>query len=792
MDAAVFLALASAFGGLGFEHPVAVAVVTGVWCACLVAGRDPNGERARKTTTRIVVATIVVGIVIVQGARARGTMQAYEARHRALIASFQGPVRCSGSGEIVSSPVESGGETAVVVDARLECDGDVGPGRHDGRVALRGPAPVLARGDVVDLVAQLAPRERFSNTDGVHAWGREARRDVPTSGAALDVRVTHAARGPRAWIDHARAFSRARIHATFPPEADPLARALVLGESDLPSADDAAFRESGLAHLLAVSGMHLVIVVAGFVRLVAAILVRIPALARGPVHAARYAATIGVVFAIGYADFAGGSGSALRAGWMMAAGLAAIGLGGRAAPARALAASLAVMSVADPLVAYDLSFVLSVLATIGLMHLARPIGCALGWAPPVVRDSLAQTVAATIPCAPVLSTIAPTLSIGGIFANLVAVPIGEALALPVCMIHALLWPAPRLEHGAAVLASGALLGVREIARLTASIGLLKIEVPPVTAAQACVLACVVGLLLAGGPRRAVVCGAALAILLLELVARRAGAPTGKLRVTFLDVGQGDAALVDLPDGQALLLDAGGLVGSPLDPGERVVAPVLRARRRKDLAAVILSHPHPDHFMGLGRGLFRARWAEAWDTGQGEREGVSGEYAAWLGRTRREGRPVRAPPSLCGRHVLGGAIVDVLAPCPGLVEDADANDNSFVIRIAHGHRSVLFMGDAERAEEGRLLAAGADLRADVLKVGHHGSRTSTTPALVDAVRPAHAVLSTGVRNRFGHPHAATLATLGARPIRVWRTDREGAVVVETDGVSLQVSSVTSLR
>ncbi len=788
MDTAVFLALAGAFGGAGFEHPGLVAVTASAWAVALLS----------RGWTRWRVATVILAaaIVCVQTGRARAAMRAYEVRQAEITRAFHGPVRCWGSGEVRGSPVESSGEPSFVARVTTTCDAaEGGPARYDGPVALHGPAGVLARGDRVELVVQVAPRERFSNTDGTDGWGREARRDVPVSGAVLSARIVARAAGPRAFIDRARAFTRSRIHATFPAATDPLARALVLGESDLPAADDLAFRESGLSHLLAVSGMHLVIVVATFVRLVGAVLARLPTVAGGTVHPGRWAAGAGAVFALAYADYAGGSGSALRAGWMMAIGLGAIALGRRASPERALAASMAAMSIADPLVAYDVSFVLSVLATGGLMHLARPIGAALERVPRVpvvVRESLAQTVAATIPCAPVLSTIAPSLSVGGVFANVIAVPIGEALALPVCMVHALLSPLPLLERGAAVLASGALLGVREIARVTASFGFLKVEVPPVTPAQACVLACMVALLSTRLSRRAVVAGSGAIVVALELAARRAGAPTGALRVTFLDVGQGDSALVDLPSGEAMLIDGGGLVGSPLDPGERAVAPVLRARRRSELAVVVLSHPHPDHFIGFGRGLARLRWRAAWDSGQGEREGTSGEYAGWLARTRRGGGSVLRPPALCGRHAIGGAEIEVLAPCPALADDTGANDNSIVIRIRYGRRAILFLGDAERAEEGRLLVGGADLAADVVKIGHHGSRTSTTPGLVDAVRPIHAVISTGVRNRFGHPHAATLATLGARGIRVWRTDREGAVVVDTDGEGLAISSVIGAR
>jgi competence protein ComEC len=268
--------------------------------------------------------------------------------------------------------------------------------------------------------------------------------------------------------------------------------------------------------------------------------------------------------------------------------------------------------------------------------------------------------------------------------------------------------------------------------------------------------------------------------------RHRSEPRGALRATFLDVGQGDSALIDLPNGEALIIDGGGLVGSPVDTGARVVAPVLRARRRSSLLAVVLSHPHPDHFTGLASGLDGVRYGALWDTGQGERERVGAGYATLLANARKARAPVLLPARLCGAHELGGAWVDVLAPCPAATPDRGPNDNSLVLRITYGVRSILFVGDAEGEEEKDLLALGRDrLRADVLKVGHHGSRTSSSPAFIAAVSPRDAVISSGVRNRFGHPHPKTLKTLAAAGIHVFRTDQDGAVSVWTDGTRVEL-------
>jgi competence protein ComEC len=284
----------------------------------------------------------------------------------------------------------------------------------------------------------------------------------------------------------------------------------------------------------------------------------------------------------------------------------------------------------------------------------------------------------------------------------------------------------------------------------------------------------------------------IALISVELATRRAGASAGMLRVTALDVEQGDSTLVDLPDGRLLLVDAGGFVGSPVDPGRAVLQPLLRARRRNRIDIAVLSHPHPDHFGGLSSALSDVDVGEFWDSGQGEAEGAGPAYAALLRELRARGVPILRPAELCGRpRAHGLATIEVLGPCPAFVPHRDANDNSLVLRISFGERAVLLTGDAEHLEEAELIRAhGSRLRADLLKVGHHGSRTSSTPAFVTAVNPTISTISCGVRNRFGHPHAETLATLGRKGVLALRLDRTGSVIWQTDGSEVDVWSFSA--
>ncbi|MBI5537950.1 MAG: DNA internalization-related competence protein ComEC/Rec2 [Deltaproteobacteria bacterium] len=759
-------------------------IVSSPWPVLIVLTAILAAAWTRIRWRQVAVATLLITLGSWRASNALAKYDDERGRARDLIGP---PARCSGS-VIVRSPLTRVRDVySLIAQAqKLECEGSskVAPGTM---MRIYSPIDDLARGDTCEVITSLATVEIPRNFEVDMARTASARNGAVLSGGALDVRLLQ--RSPWSiggWIDRARRFARRRIEATYPEQAAPMARALVLGENDLDPDDAEAFRVSGLSHILAVSGTHIVIAVFGIVRVLQALLVRVERLcARYDVG--RIAAAAGVPLAWLYADFAGSGGSARRAAAMASAALLARALARNPDGPRSFGLSLLAGGLMDPLAVFDFSFGLSAAATAGLMLLSRPFEAAIRKLPRPFcwgAEPMATTLSATLLCTPWIVLLSPSISPVGVVANIVAVPIGEAISLPACLGHLLLSVWPSAERGVAWLASSSLLAVRTIAHTGAAVGWAVITIPRPTAWELSIVAGVGGWLALRRPRDRLLILAlgAVAYVIVEAFAVRAGQPRGKLRVTFLDVGQGDSVLIDFPDGRAMLIDGGGAVGSPVDPGKTVVGPVLRARRRGRIDFAVLSHPHPDHFIGLASALPGVQVGEFWDNGQGELGDSAPVYRGLLSGLRARSVPVVRPEVLCNRpQELGGAQVRVLAPCPGIEEMAHANDNSFVMRVELGSRAALLVGDAEHEEEARLLSVDRSLlHADLLKVGHHGSRTSSSPEFIDAVRPSHAVISCGVRNRFGHPHPHTLETLAARGIEVHRTDREGSVQWETDG------------
>ncbi|MBL8983929.1 MAG: MBL fold metallo-hydrolase, partial [Gemmatimonadetes bacterium] len=325
---------------------------------------------------------------------------------------------------------------------------------------------------------------------------------------------------------------------------------------------------------------------------------------------------------------------------------------------------------------------------------------------------------------------------------------------------------------------GALALIDLVARVGAMIPLGTLSVAPdaLTAASLTVVA--TGFVLAGAMRRT---RHGLTLALVGLVGalwgRAVPRGNGRLELHVIDVGQGDALALRTPRGRWVLVDAGPAWEGG-DAGQRIIAPYLR-RFGGDVVHQLITHPHLDHFGGVPGLLSPLAVDSIWE---GPAPAGSA-YAEWRARERRPGGVLAAGDSL----VIDGVVLRVLAPARAWgAAQSNPNEGSLVVRVDHGRQRWLLTGDAELGEETWLLGhAPRELAASVLKVGHHGSHSSTSPAFLDAVSPRVALVSVGRDNDYGHPSPGVLQRLDAHGAHVLRTDDEGTIVLSTDGLSLEV-------
>lgn len=259
------------------------------------------------------------------------------------------------------------------------------------------------------------------------------------------------------------------------------------------------------------------------------------------------------------------------------------------------------------------------------------------------------------------------------------------------------------------------------------------------------------------------------------------ADSSKLKVSFLDVGQGDAILIQSPSGQKVLLD-GGEDGAKLLNRLSDELPW----RQKKIDMMILSHPHADHARGFNSLFDRYQIGQVYGTGVMHNSSV---YEVWLRNLRDHQLTLKTLKAGDTLDLGAGAVLQVLFPRDDLSAQSvtNLNNSSLVLKLTYGQISFLLTGDAEEEAEKQLLATGADLRAQVLKVAHHGSANATSLKFLAGVKPQLAIISVGQDNDFGHPHASTLSKLTDMGAKILRTDQSGTIHLSTDGQSIDVGS-----
>lgn len=625
------------------------------------------------------------------------------------------------------------------------------------------------------------------------------RRRFDLTGTVKSAMLVHVERGP--WWDEAAAAVRRHVRrvvtrAFGPARAQSAAIVLAVLIGDRGGLDEALERRlqaAGTYHVIAISGGNVALLTAWLV-LGARVLTR----------SFRLSSLLTMAGIAAYGVVAGGDPSVSRA--VLAASIySACGLAGLLPGAIDVLAVVAMaMVISDPLTVVDVGAWLSFGATLGIILCARRFVAAYitatAGASPAQRAFhaaaalLGATLAAELALLPVSATVFSRVGIAGLALNFVAIPMMAVIQMAGLLLVIVGALSPWAAGPLVWVAHAAAVALGDSARLVEIAPWLSWRVPP-PAMWTVVLFYAAGGLWLWQPqpvrlRRASGGGAVVAALVIASAPGTwLGAPAaGWLRLTTIDVGQGDAVLLQLPTGQSLLVDAGGTNGR-FDVGDRVVTPTLWASGIRRLDWLLVTHADLDHIGGAASVFATFRPREIWDGVPVARNVERQALRDLAVRRRVPWRQVQRG------DVLSFGPVEIAAlnpPLPDWERPRVRNDDSVVLRVRFGDAEFLLTGDVGEAAEQDLSFPDDRPRIRVLKIAHHGSRTSSSSAFVRAYPPEIAIASAGRSNPFGHPSPQALNRLRAAGARVFRTDRDGAVIVETDGQVVNVRTVLGQR
>ena len=694
-------------------------------------------------------------------------------------------------GVLLADAVAFGGGVRLDVEATRPARGRVQlhvAGSY-GQSALRA----WTAGRAIRAPATLKRPQALVNFGGPSPRWQVLRRPFALGGSIKSAALVEVA--PGGMLDEAaaavRQLVRDRIERTVGArhrQAAALILAVLIG--DRATLDDDLVRKlqaAGTYHVIAISGGNVALLVALSV-----------AVLRWVTRSARTLAALCIAAVAAYGWIVSGEPSVTRAITVailyLASGL--IGLAPR--PLAILRTAAMLIAVAQPLDVLDAGAWLSFGATLGIITIApRLVGVVqagvqqrLSVVPRAAVLMVAATIAAEIVILPVSASVFGRISVAGVPLNFVAIPAMAVLQTTGLLLVALASVAPILTPALVSVATTAADALTGSSDLVEAWPWLSWRVPPVAlwwVAGYYASLVVVCRAPAIWLRRIATAGAGLTgIVLCTAPFAGTSAPRdGRVRVTVLDVGQGDAVLVQTPGRQSLLVDTGGSSGG-FDIGGRVIAPAAWALGVRRLTWLALTHGDRDHAGGAPSVTRDLTPVELWEGVPVPRDP---DRAALRDLAAARGVAWRTITS--GARVEAGAVrIDALhPPVPEWERQRVRNDDSIVLRVRFGRVELWLTGDAGAEFESRLAPDASDAAIRILKVGHHGSKSSTSAALLNAVRPQIAVVSVGAGNLFGHPAPAVLDRLAAAGATIFRTDRDGAVAIETDGETVYVQSAS---
>jgi len=666
----------------------------------------------------------------------------------------------------------------------------------------------LPPGEIIRFPARLRAFKNFKNPGAYDYETAMKIKGFSCAGAVSDGRfIVPRGRGslpfPYGYLETLRRPLRQFFHQNLAQEDETLFKALILGERQgITPALREPFNRTGLGHLLAVSGLHI-----GLVSWVAFFLFKW-LFTRSyhltlTINVRKAAALLTCIPVVLYASLAGLQVSCQRAMIMSLVFFGSILLDREKDIWSTLALAAFIILAMEPLALFSIGFQLSFTAVLGILWLAAPLlsrKSALPENQPGLKRLLFRfkrgitglviiCLAAQIILLPLIVHSFHQVSPVALFANITTIPLLGFWILPAGLVAALLFPlspflAAMILHIGATGLHTMMATIRFWSQLPfASFWMVTPDALETVLFYA-LLFCIFFLRKWHWTRPALMLVSA-AILLDTVYWIHDTSFHHKLRVTFLDVGQGNAALVEFPGSKRMVIDGGGFPGSSFDVGRNVVAPFLWHQKITHVDYLVLSHPQADHMKGL---VFLAKAfhpKQFWYNGDYSRDAAFSELMNTLASRSIN---ILLPGSLWRGREISGVRIDILHPPPRytpLVKNSGSrfslNDRSLVVKLSSHGQSFLFPGDIQQQGEKTLLKnAPGKVRSQVLLSPHHGSSTSNSHEFLAAVAPQVCVISCGGKNRFGFPHPSTLQRLRQRKCRILRTDRDGAIRISVSG------------
>jgi competence protein ComEC len=590
-------------------------------------------------------------------------------------------------------------------------------------------------------------------------------------------------------LDNLALKSTEHIHRSIndPASAAVVSSLLVGGQQEIPSDLLAAYSRAGVSHILSISGFHVAVVAFAAAQFLILVMIRFERIAlRWQVRQAALFATVPLMVA--YLFFTGAAPATARSVLMLGSIVVAMLVERETSPVDGLMFAAFVLILLDPLVLFDLSFQLSFLSLWGVVLFVPLI---ISWLPELkhrylqqLANFLAASVAASISTAIPVLIVFHQASWSGVIANILIVPLLGYGAVVTGALGLVLLPVLPAFSGVLFWFDGLLVRFSNafiiwVAKLPVMQSFALFPHDLLTL----VFLLVVLTFISG---RRIKCAVLLLVLLTEVaVHANIGRNGGRLEVTFLSVGQGDSTLISFPDGKKMLVDGGGyLFDNGRDFGSRYMLPALSSMGIRRIDYLVLTHPHPDHMGGLPAVVEHFEIGQFWYNGCADNAAMQ----ALISALHRRRVPVFKVGAGYSESRADGSKVEIYSPakisagCGG--GETDANDDSLVLGIGYHSFRLLLMGDAGTEVENRLERTTRP-HATVLKVGHHGSRTSSSDTFLKMVRPEAAVVSVGAGNRFGLPAEETLERISSSGATIYRTDQDGTVTISSNGYDLKL-------